>query len=72
LIRLSFFQFALDPLGPFGRSFGRICSPFELPDRTFGKRWIAVQVVRIEDRAHIAQAVAGDGGDLGFGAAGER
>jgi hypothetical protein len=30
---------------------------FELPNRAIGKRRIAVQVVRVEDRADIAQAV---------------
>ena len=33
---------------------------------------VAVQIVRIEDRAHIAQAVPGDGCDFGFGASNER
>lgn len=37
---------------------------FELPDRSLGERRIAVQVIGVQDRAHVAQAVAGDGGDL--------
>src|SRR6516165_7720886 len=47
-------------------SVGSVCSPFELRDRALGKRRIAREIVRIEDRAHAAQRVPGDGGDLGL------
>jgi hypothetical protein len=53
-------------------SVGSVCSPFELRDRALGQRRIAREIVRIEDRAHAAQRVPGDGGDLRFGAAGDR
>ena len=57
-----------DSLGPVGRLVGRLCSPFELGDGAFAEVRIAAEIVRIEDRAHAAQRVPGDGGDLGFGA----
>ena len=47
-------------------------SPFELPDCALGERRVAVQIVRIEDRVHIAKAVPRDGGDLCLGASRNR
>jgi hypothetical protein len=58
--------------GPVGRSVGSSCSPFELPDCALGKRRIAAQVVRVEDRAHAAQRMTGDGGNLCLGTSTDR
>jgi hypothetical protein len=43
-------------------------APFELPDRALAERGIAVQIVGVEDRAHIAQRVPGDVRDLSLAA----
>jgi hypothetical protein len=56
---------------PFGSSFGRIRSPFELPDCTLAERLIAMQIVSIKDRAHITKTMAGNGRNLRFGALGK-
>jgi hypothetical protein len=40
---------------------------FQLADRALGERSVAVQIVCVEDRAHVAQAVPGDRRDLGLG-----
>jgi len=45
---------------------------FELVDGAFGERRVAMQVVRVEDRADIPKAMPGDRGDLRLGAAGHR
>src|SRR5262249_44685494 len=45
-----------------------IFAPFELPDCAFAERGIAVQIVGVEDRAHVAQRVPGEESDLGLGA----
>src|SRR5262249_46668315 len=42
-------------------------SIFKLGDRTVAERRIAREIVRVEDRTHVAQRVPGDGGDLGLG-----
>src|SRR5260370_5529874 len=55
---------------PFGRSFGKICSLFELADGALGQGRIAVQVMGVEDRADIRQAVSGDRCYLRLGTAG--
>jgi hypothetical protein len=49
-----------------------VWSSFELPDGALAERRITRQIVGVEDRAHAAQRVPGDGGDLRFGAAGDR
>ena len=49
LIGFAFFHFTVEQLRPFGRSFGRFCSPFELLYCTFGECWIAMQIVCVED-----------------------
>lgn len=54
----------LEQVSPFGRSFGRIRSGFELPDSTLGEPRIAIEIVRVEDRANIAQAVTADRSNL--------
>jgi hypothetical protein len=46
--------------------------PFELGDGAVAERGIASEIVRVHDRAHVAQRVPGDGGDLGFGGSRER
>ena len=38
-------------------------------DRRARQFRVAMQIVRVEDRAHVAQAVPGDGDDLRLGAA---
>jgi hypothetical protein len=48
-----------------------------VPQLQFGDRHtrqfrVAVEVMRIQDRAHVAQAVTGDAGDLRLGAADKR
>jgi hypothetical protein len=53
------------------RSFA-LAPSFEFSDCTLGERRIAMQIVGVEDRAHVAQAVPGDGGDLGLGASDNR
>jgi hypothetical protein len=53
------------------RSVGSFRSRFELADRALGESRIAVKIVRIEDRADVAEAAAGQPGDLQFGTAGE-
>src|SRR5215469_2549404 len=42
--------------------------PFKLGDGALSERRIAVQIVGVEDRAHVAQRVSSDGRDLGLGA----
>ena len=58
--------------GAVGRSVGSFCSPFELANGAFGERWIAVEVMGIEDRADVRQAVAGDGRYLRLGTPSKR
>jgi hypothetical protein len=53
------------------KSLCRFCADLKLPDRTLSKRRIAVQIMCVEDAAHVAQAVPGDGGDFRLGAADE-
>jgi hypothetical protein len=75
LISLGFLPFAFEYRWPVGRAVGRFCSrlpPFQLSNRALGKRRITRKIVRVEDRAHAAQRVAGDGGDFGFGRARNR
>lgn len=48
------------------------CPSFEFPDRALGERRITVQIVRIQDRIHVAQAVAGQARDLGGAASDDR
>lgn len=61
------------PLGSSAPLFGHLISPlFELGNRTFGKGRNTREVVRIQNRAHAAQAMAGDGGNLGLGASRNR
>src|SRR6266446_1531063 len=60
----AFFIAVTEQLG----AVGNFCSSFELADRAFGKRGIAVQIMCVEDRAHVAKHVPGDCSDLRFGA----
>ena len=76
---LDFLHFTSCPSLPVGRQLAFGCqnvlisnSLFELPDRVLAERRIAAQIVRIEDRMHAAQRVAGDGRDLRHGASGDR
>jgi hypothetical protein len=60
-------------LSLFSRESSReICDPirssFELGDCALGERRIAVQIVGVEDRAHVAQRVPGDARDLSLAA----
>ena len=54
-VSLDFSHLSVCPFSPSWESVGRVCSPFELPNRTLTERRITVQVVRIEDRAHVLQ-----------------
>lgn len=47
-------------------------SSLELAHGALGEPLVAVKIVGAEDRLRVAQRMAGDGGDLGHGAAGER
>jgi hypothetical protein len=70
LIHLILRRFFVSPARsalPVGRSVGRICSSFELANRTFAERRIAREVVPVNDRAHAAHRVSGDGGDFRLG-----
>src|SRR5437868_3914625 len=56
LPRLSFLRFA-------------ILAPFEFADCALGERWVAVEIIGIEDGAYVAETMACDGRDLRHGAA---
>ena len=45
---------------------------FELADRVLRKFRIAVQIVRVEDGAHVPERVSGDGGNIRLGRTTER
>ena len=70
-IRLGLSPFSPDCHPPVGKSVGNVCSPFELGDGALGQRWVARKVVQVEDRAHVAQRMPGDGGDLCLGTSGD-